>query len=96
MIAESIEGLHGFRRVYLGTLSLAPITGYDSQRYGVAGLEKAYDSILMGRDYPGRSVLGILGQGLTKRGVGYDVVTTIDMSMQRSVEMLLKVAKVQS
>ncbi|NLJ85446.1 MAG: penicillin-binding protein 2 [Firmicutes bacterium] len=90
VIAESIEGLHGFRRVYLGTLSLAPITGYDSQRYGVAGLEKAYDSILMGRDYPGRSVLGILGQGLTKRGVGYDVVTTIDMSMQRSVEMLLE------
>lgn len=86
VIAESLEGSSGFQRVYRGTPGLAPTIGYSSQRYGTAGVEKSFDRILMGQQYPGGSLIGRIRSMLADRTSGYDLITTIDLPLQESVE----------
>ena len=88
VIADSAEGSHGFRRVYQGTPGLAPIIGYYSLRYGVAGIEKTFDGVLMGQKYPGTSLLGRAKHSLFRQAKGYDLVTTIDLRLQREIERI--------
>ncbi|NLY52175.1 MAG: hypothetical protein GX063_04615 [Firmicutes bacterium] len=89
VIAESVQREKGFERVFHGTSGLAPTIGYFSQRYGTAGLEKTLDEFLMGRRYPGTSVIGRLRHLLSDRSSGYDVITSIDLDLQRTVEQAL-------
>ena len=89
VIAESVQGEKGFERVFRGTFGLAPTIGYFSQRYGTAGLEKNLDDLLMGRRYPGTSVVGRFRHLLSERTSGYDVITSLDLNLQRTVEQAL-------
>ena len=89
VIADSVEEPHGFRRVYLGTTGLAPTMGYYSQRYGTAGVEKTFDRILMGQEYPGTSALGRAKHALSERTHGYNLITTVDLAFQKTVEQIL-------
>ncbi|NLA59377.1 MAG: hypothetical protein GX855_10815 [Firmicutes bacterium] len=89
VIAESVRGEKGLERVFRGTSGLASTIGYFSQRYGTAGLEKTLDEILMGRRYPGTSVIGRLRHLLSERTSGYDVITSIDLDLQRTLERAL-------
>ncbi|NMB45845.1 MAG: hypothetical protein GX998_05465 [Firmicutes bacterium] len=86
VISESLQQPNGFQRVYRGTSGLAPIIGYCSQRYGTAGLEKAFNGVLMGQQYPGVSVIGRIRHLLSEQASGYALNTTLDLSLQRSVE----------
>lgn len=89
VIADSVKEPHGFRRVYHGTLGLAPIVGYYSLRYGMAGIEKTFDGVLMGQKYPGTSLLGRAKHSLLRQAKGYDLITTLDLGLQRDVERIL-------
>ncbi len=89
VIAESLQQPNGYQRVYRGTPGLAPTIGYCSQRYGVAGLEKSLDGILMGWRYPEGSVIGQIRHALSDRSWGYSVTTTIELPLQRTVERVL-------
>lgn len=80
VIAHSIEEGGSFRRIYDGGAVFAPITGYNSLVYGKTGLERAYNTELL--NLTGDSLLGKLATALTEEGVGNDVKTTIDYSMQ--------------
>ncbi|HHV94578.1 MAG TPA: hypothetical protein GXX47_08605 [Firmicutes bacterium] len=86
VIAESVQREKSLERVFRGTLGLAPTIGYFSQRYGTAGLEKTLDEVLMGRRYPGTSALGRLSHLLSERKSGFDVITSLDLNLQRTVE----------
>ena len=86
VIAESLERENSFERVFGGTSGLAPTIGYFSRRYGTAGMEKAMDDLLMGRRYPGTSIIGRIRHLLSEPASGYDVITSIDLNLQRTVE----------
>jgi cell division protein FtsI/penicillin-binding protein 2 len=43
----------------------------------------------MGRRYPGTSVIGRIRHLLSERTSGYDVITSIDLNLQRIVEQAL-------
>ena len=89
VISESLQRPNGYQRLYRGTPGLAPTVGYYSQRYGVAGLEKTFDGILMGYEYPGESVIDWIQHVFSDRTLGYSVSTTIDLELQRAVERVL-------
>lgn len=89
VIAESFREATGYRRIYRGTPGLAATVGYFHRRYGTAGLEKAWDRILMGYDYPGASLFGRLRHWWKGLQAGYDLITTLDLRLQRAVEEAL-------
>jgi peptidoglycan glycosyltransferase len=65
----------------------AHITGYWSRRYGVSGLEAAYDRALNGEQGGGAAALR--DRLLHRPVVGLDVVTTIDLRLQRATDEAL-------
>lgn len=65
--------------------SLAHVTGFFSPRFGVSGLEAAYNEELRGTT--GRDAWAALEARLLKRpAVGNDLVLTIDLDLQQAVE----------
>ena len=85
-LAYTEIGLTRTHRVYPYP-SLASVTGYYSLRYGTGGLEASYDAPLRGAD---RDPFIRWVDGLLHRpGRGDDVVTTIDLNLQRKVDEIL-------
>lgn len=82
VLAQSRNG----KRVYpLGSLTAHAI-GYDSQRYGTAGLEDAFDAALTPRppsSDPISQIVRLFGPVVTPRGA--EVVTTLDVPTQREL-----------
>ena len=84
-MARSVDtgGEYRYQREYpLGPL-FAPITGYDSWKYGRTGLEQTFNDQLLGRD--SSLTLRSLGNkllGASKKG--NSIVTTIDSRIQRT------------
>ncbi len=76
----------GGPRLYAGPQSLSHLVGYEDPRYGTAGLESAYNAVLLGLDR-GPSLAARLGR-LLGRGPerGSDLILTIDLEIQRAVE----------
>ncbi len=79
------------RRVYpLGTLT-AHVIGYASARYGTAGLEDAFDRVLTAptaQSGPLEELLGLL-PGASGPPHGAEVVTTLDVAVQRALALAL-------
>jgi peptidoglycan glycosyltransferase len=79
------------RRVYpLGTIA-AHVIGYASQRYGTAGLEDAFDRVLTASAAnagPATEISSLLGGGRTAPQ-GAEIVTTIDLDVQRALAAAL-------
>ncbi|HEX2265271.1 MAG TPA: hypothetical protein VHH14_03225, partial [Solirubrobacterales bacterium] len=65
----------------------AHVTGYWSRRYGTSGLEAAYDRALRGDQAGGAAALR--DRLLHRPVVGLDVVTTIDLRLQRAADEAL-------
>ncbi len=66
----------GFQRRYPFGPLYAHITGYQSLRYGLSGLERSYDAALLGREF--QLQFGDLGTILTAEDPEGTLVTTID------------------
>ncbi len=74
------------RRTYVGPLSLAHLVGYSDVRYGKSGIERAYNGELLGMtDQLDRALDKAMGRPLR----GWDVVTTIDLEIQRAAHEAL-------
>lgn len=89
MLAESVagEGSSAVTRTYASTAA-APIVGYYSQRYGVSGVEAAFDSYLRGELLltPYEELQRSL---LHEAPVGGDVRLTLDLDLQQTAADLL-------
>ncbi len=75
------------RKYPLGSAA-AHITGYYSERYGSAGLEKSQARVLLGLD-GGNPLTGLLDRVFNRPGTGNDVILTIDADLQRYAYQLL-------
>ncbi|HEY3111289.1 MAG TPA: penicillin-binding transpeptidase domain-containing protein [Chloroflexota bacterium] len=80
-LAEAVKGPDGYNRRYQFPGAF-PISGYWSLRYGAAGLEGKYDLALRGQQ--GAGVDAIWQRLLHRPVVGADLVTTIDLRLQRA------------
>jgi peptidoglycan glycosyltransferase len=86
VLAKSVAGQNGFTRQY--TLAdLSPLIGYSSGRFGMAGLEKAYNDQLEGS-------AGDLGEALTnlilqRPRVGDTLMLSIDAKLQQTADQAL-------
>jgi peptidoglycan glycosyltransferase len=85
-LAVSQKGKDGYERTY-PYAGAAPIVGYWSLRYGSAGLEGEYDQQLRGEQNAG--VDAVWQRLLREPVVGADVVTTIDLRLQRAADEAL-------
>jgi peptidoglycan glycosyltransferase len=75
------EGKQGFKRHYIYGALLADIIGYDSEKYGKAGLESSFAGYLTGGNNPERD-LGPIAQ-LFSRKAGDNLVLTLDTNLQK-------------
>jgi peptidoglycan glycosyltransferase len=74
------------KRVYPLARAAAHVVGYASVRYGTAGLEAAFDRILTARpDADPFAEVRSLVTGGRSAGRGSDVVTTLDVDLQRAL-----------
>jgi penicillin-binding protein A len=80
-LADTVKGQDGYDRRYAYPGGF-PITGYWSLRYGAVGLEGKYDLALRGQQ--GAGVDAIWQRLVHRPVVGADLVTTIDMRLQRA------------
>ena len=69
----------------------AHVTGYWSRRYGTSGIEAAYDRALRGDE--GAGAQAIRDRLLHRPVIGLDVVTTIDLRLQRATDEALGSAR---
>ena len=77
----------GVRRYPLGALA-APVVGYDSERYGTAGLEASFDRVLTARPAdagPLAQLTSILDGGGKPAAHGARIVTTLVPALQRTL-----------
>ncbi|MCL2336232.1 MAG: penicillin-binding protein 2 [Firmicutes bacterium] len=87
-LSEQVNGAQYVRRYPLGSAA-ANITGYYSQRYGSAGLEKSQARVLLGLD-GANPLTGLLDRVLNRPGKGNDVLLTIDADLQKYSYQLLR------
>lgn len=80
--SEKKDGSLEYVRQYPLGSAAAHITGYYSDRYGSAGLEKSQARVLLGLD-GGNPLTGLLDRVLNRPGTGNDVVLTIDADLQQ-------------
>lgn len=82
-IAETVQDGGERKRVYYGGPAIGPVVGYNSQQYGRSGIEAAYNKELLGLETKNpfllfkQNILGIKDRG-------YDVILTIDSSLQKT------------
>jgi peptidoglycan glycosyltransferase len=88
LIAQSIPTSErvgaAMRRVYPNDAFFGAI-GYFSQRYGVNGIEAAYDTLLHGRQNADRDAGDLLQSLLRRPRVGDDIMTTLDSTVQAAL-----------
>lgn len=89
LATTSYEG-SGPRRIYMGPLSLAHIIGYVHPSYGKSGIEREYNAVLISHETGYRGILDAGWASLSATPRGYDLVLTIDLKLQRSIEGLLR------
>jgi penicillin-binding protein A len=77
----------GMRRRYPYP-ALAHVVGYDDIRYGTAGLEARFDHFLRGEQSPD-PVAALVATLVDRETVGSDVISTIDLSVQRAADEAL-------
>lgn len=70
-----------FTRQYLGGEYTASILGYIDEKYGITGIEKQYDSILSEDELDIKETISGFAQGKDKKG--HNIVTTLDMDLQK-------------
>ncbi len=87
VLAASRAGDHGFTRGFPYGPVAAHIVGYNSATYGKFGLENSANAYLLGITGQ-ENILPYLPQ-VQKKHVGYDVVTTIDVSLQQLAYQML-------
>lgn len=77
------------KRTYTGGAAFAHVLGYINPVYGISGLEKEYDSILMGTE---AMDLSKFIESFKQEGdkVGYSIKTTLDSSLQKKSYELLE------
>jgi penicillin-binding protein A len=68
-------------RNYKGKDYTAQVLGYIDQKYGLSGLEKKYDSILSGEQLDVQETISGIVEGKNKKG--HNIVTTLDMDLQK-------------
>ncbi len=68
---------------------VAPVVGYYSLRYGLGGIEAAYDDVLRSGSIPPSSGRTLLHYLMHKPLVGDDVQLTLSLSVQQTVEQAL-------
>lgn len=75
-------------RTYTGGSAFAHVIGYVNPRYGITGLEKEYDSLLIGAD---AMDLSKFLESITEKSdeVGYSIRTTLDYDLQQKAYELL-------
>ncbi len=76
-----------YKREYPYDVLFAHVVGYDSAKYGKAGIESVYDGYLSGQTNPEKR-LGAIGQ-LFKGGAGNTVILTIDSRIQQAAYQAL-------
>ncbi|KAF1086761.1 Penicillin-binding protein A [Sporotomaculum syntrophicum] len=87
VLARSVKMVDGYAREYPLGNAAAHIVGYQSSKYGAAGIEKSMAKILLGLKEDSVSTLRdrILGHP----GIGNDVSLTVDAGLQQKVTSLL-------
>lgn len=85
--SEKVDDLNQVR-TYTGGKAFAHVIGYANPRYGITGLEKEYDSILIGKE---AMDLSKLIESITEEEekVGYSIRTTLDYGLQKKAYELL-------
>ncbi|QGU96215.1 penicillin-binding protein 2 [Clostridium bovifaecis] len=75
-------------RTYTGGSAFAHVIGYVNPRYGITGLEKEYDSMLVGAD---AMDLSKFLESITEKSdkIGYSIRTTLDYGIQQKAYELL-------
>lgn len=86
-LAYSEKKGDGFTRTYPYAEITAPLVGYDSPKYGKAGLESIYNSYLTGMNNPLRH-LGAISH-LWSNQTGNNVVLTLDANLQETAYQAL-------
>lgn len=78
---------HGAKRLYPQGALVAQAVGYASSRYGTSGLEDAYDGVLTAHTDAADPLtqLGQIVRGGSGAPRGADVVTTLDLTVQRAL-----------
>lgn len=87
LAGRSVDPSGQVRRWYSDP-SLSQVIGYDSPRYGKAGLERAFDNYLTGQ-VVGSNWRGFLNQLEHKPVTGDNLTLTIDDALQRQVAAIL-------
>ena len=87
LLADTRMTADGPQRVYLYP-QLAPVLGYFSLRYGVGGLEAAFNDALRG-GAASNSVASIRYRLLREIPVGHDIHLTLDLRLQQEADRLL-------
>ncbi|MDX1991575.1 MAG: penicillin-binding transpeptidase domain-containing protein [bacterium] len=90
LLVASLQDEDGFaiRRYYYPELNSA--VGYASLRYGVGGIEAAYNTILRGDDLPYSLNTYLSRDVLHYPGEGADVLLTLDLATQRTLVRLMQ------
>ena len=81
ILARSVPVENGYAREYPVGSAAAHVTGYRSERYGAAGLEKTQARVLLGLE-GGNRLDELLNRLLNRPGTGNDVVLTMDAGLQ--------------
>ncbi|HEX5465789.1 MAG TPA: penicillin-binding protein 2 [Candidatus Limnocylindrales bacterium] len=88
VLAKDVRATDGSRRRTYPQPLAAPFLGYQSPIFGTAGLERAFDAQLSGL-VPPSPLDALLGKFRDRPYVPSDVVTSIDMRLQREAMRLL-------
>lgn len=89
VLAESrVDPETGFTSRHYPYPDAAATIGYSSLRYGVSGVEAAYDSLLRGEPSPG-TLDALLISLLHRPQIGGDVRLTIDLAIQQAADRAL-------
>ncbi len=87
VLARSVAVANGYAREYPLGSAAALIVGYQSSKYGAAGIEKSMAKILLGLEV--NSVSTLRDRILGHPGIGNDVSLTVDAGLQQKVTGLL-------
>jgi len=88
VLAGSVPVENGYAREYPLGSAAAHIVGYNSSKYGAAGIEKSMAKILLGLE--GQNQLNALSDRILGHpGIGNNVSLTIDAGLQQKVTSLL-------
>ncbi|TYO97380.1 peptidoglycan D,D-transpeptidase FtsI family protein [Desulfallas thermosapovorans] len=88
ILACSVPVENGYTREYPLGSAAAHVVGYNSSKYGAAGIEKNMAKVLLGLE-GGNDISALRNRILGHPGMGNDVTLTIDAELQKSASDLL-------